>query len=48
MHFGLVAGIAQAEPLEGEDLLIELPDDFEEASMHLPPDFTLIGRDCQG
>jgi hypothetical protein len=43
MHVKLVAGIAQAEPLDDKDLLIELPDNQEQMFTNLPPDFAVIG-----
>jgi hypothetical protein len=43
MHVRLDAGIAQAEPLDDKDLLIELPDDQEQMFTDLLPDFALIG-----
>ena len=42
MHFGLVAGIAQSNGLDDDELSIELSDDHDKAFMDLPPDFALI------
>ena len=45
MHFGLVAGVADAEPLDDGDPLTDptTSNNNEEDFMDLPPDFALIG-----
>ena len=43
MHFGLVAGVADAELLDDGDPLTDPTNNNEEDFMDLPPDFALIG-----